>query len=108
VRHAGPARALALAGAVLELAADRAMTRRLHAEVRPAYDQPAHHAARACTMAGAALMAFGHRSRRAAVAGGLTLCAGSALERLAVIRAGRASAAEPAATVGPQRARLST
>ncbi|MEA2126480.1 MAG: hypothetical protein QOI80_3262 [Solirubrobacteraceae bacterium] len=98
-RHAAPARALALGGAALELVADHAMTRRPN--VRSAYDQPTHRAARACTVLGAALMA-GRRAR----AGGLALCAGSALQRLAVIRAGRISAADPAATIGPQRERL--
>jgi hypothetical protein len=104
--QAAPARALAVGGAALELVADAAMTRRLDARVRRAYAQPsvrtAHLAARACTVAGAALVA----ARRARV-GGLALCAGSALQRVAVIRAGRASAADPAATVGPQRERRS-
>ncbi len=103
--HAQPARALGIAGAALELGAGAIMERRLHPAVRSAYDVPTvkrvHHAARACALAGAGLLAFG-RARL----GGLTLCAGSALERLAVIRAGRASAEDPAATVAPQRERL--
>jgi hypothetical protein len=103
--HAAPARALAIGGAALELAADAAMSRRLGAEVRRAYEhrsvRPAHLAARACTVLGAALVAA-RRPRE----GGLALCAGSALQRIAVIRAGRASADDPAATVAPQRARL--
>jgi hypothetical protein len=103
--YAAPARALAIGGAALELAADAAMSRRLGAEVRRAYEhssvRPAHLAARACTVLGAALVAA-RRPRE----GGLALCAGSALQRIAVIRAGRASADDPAATVSPQRARL--
>ncbi|MEY2532111.1 MAG: hypothetical protein QOF29_21 [bacterium] len=102
--HAAPARALAIGGAALELAADAAMSRRLDPRVRNAYEhpsvRPAHLGARACTVLGAALVAA-RRPR----AGGLALCAGSALQRIAVIRAGRASAGDPAATVGPQRER---
>jgi hypothetical protein len=105
-RHAAPARVLGVAGAVLEVAADTVMTRRLEPRVRKAYEaptvRPAHLAARACTVGGAVLLARGQ-----ARAGGLALCAGSALLRLAVIRAGRASAADPEATVGPQRERVS-
>jgi hypothetical protein len=104
--HAAPARALAIGGAALELAADLAMSRRLDPRVRKAYEhrsvRPAHTAARACTAAGAALVAAGRRR-----AGGLALCAGSALQRIAIIRAGRASAADPVATVAPQRERVS-
>jgi hypothetical protein len=104
--HAAPAQALAVGGAALELAADAAMSRRLDPRVRQAFHdraaRPAHLAARVCTVAGAGLMAAGRRR-----AGGLALCAGSALQRIAVIRAGRASAADPEATIAPQRERVS-
>ena len=109
--HALPAQILAVGGALIETAADITMERRLHPKVRAAYEAPGvrgpHRAARACTVAGAALTIAGRRSRRAAVAGGLLLCAASALERLSVIRAGRASAEDPVATVTPQRERRS-
>lgn len=102
---AAPARALAVGGAALELAADTVMERRLHSAVRSAYRAPEvrrpHRAAKLCMVAGAALMA----DRRTLVPGGLALCAGSLLERTAIIRAGRASAADPAATTIPQRNR---
>jgi hypothetical protein len=98
---AAGARGPALAGAALEVAADTVMRRRLDPRVRSAYEdksvKPAHLAARACTVAGAGLVAA-----RQARLGGALLCAGSALTRVAVIRAGRASALDPAATVGPQ------
>lgn len=90
------ARSLALTGAAVELGADSLMRRGLDARVRLAYDDPVHHAARACTALGALLTARGARRT-----GGLALCAGSALTRVAVIRAGRASAADPVTTLRP-------
>ncbi len=105
---AAPARALAVGGAALELSADFLMERRLHPAVRPAYEAPEvkhpHLAARVCTAAGAGMMLRRDTMRW----GGLLLCAGSLLERVAIIRAGRASAADPAATVTPQRERASS
>ncbi len=102
---AAPARAMAVGGAALELIADVVMERGLHPAVRTAYEDTSvkrpHLAARACTLAGAALTF----DRRTVVAGGLALCAGSLLERVAVIRAGRVSAGDPVATVTPQRER---
>jgi len=111
VPAARAARALGVAGAAAELAVAHDMERRLDPRVRRSYeDGPArrpHRAARAATIAGAALLAAaGRRSRAAAVAGGLALCAGSALTRLAIFRAGSASADDPVQTVGPQRERL--
>ncbi len=46
------------------------------------------------------------RLRGAQAAGAMALLAGAAVERWAILRAGGESAADPAATVGPQRARL--
>ena len=105
---AAPARALAVGGAALELAADavdgappapegpRVLRRRrrppppprrpgVHGRRRRAHAPPPH-------------------ARRPAA---LALCAGSLLERVAVIRAGRVSAADPAQTVTPQKERSS-
>lgn len=107
VGSAAPARALAVTGAALELAADAVMERRLHPAVRSAFDPRLHWAARACTAAGAAALAVAGRARTGAIAGGLALAAGSALTRWAVVRAGQASAQDPAATVTPQRERIS-
>jgi hypothetical protein len=77
--------------------------------------EPYHHdprtarlskAARGLIAAGAGvIVARGRRSRAAAVAGGVLVLAGSALERFAIVSAGRASAADPKYVVGPQRAR---
>jgi hypothetical protein len=56
--------------------------------------------AKACTLAGAALLAW-----RRARTGAPLLVAGAALERWAVFTAGRASARDPKYTVAPQRSR---
>jgi hypothetical protein len=108
--HAAPARALGVAGAVVELAAGEAMRRRLDPVVRATYEAPGvaplDRASRVATLAGAALLAFGaRRSRAAAIAGGAALCAGSLMTRLAVFRAGTVSADDPDQTVVTQKAR---
>lgn len=107
---AGPARALAVAGSVLELTADAAMLRSLDPRVRSAYEtrpsKPLHSAARTLTATGAATVAVGGRTRFGALTGGAALMAGSLLQRWAIIKAGLFSAADPEATVGPQRDRL--
>ncbi len=109
VTEAGPARRLAVLGAGLELGAFRAMESRLGEVGGPYRDGRAGRLARAaevCTGAGAALAVLGGRRRRsAAVAAGALLCAGSLCTRFSVFRAGFESAADPAATVGPQRRR---
>jgi Polysulphide reductase, NrfD len=107
---AGPARRLAVAGALLELGAAGAMERRLGELAEPYHQGPAGRyarLARGCTVLGAATVAAaGARRRWAAVAGGGLLLAGSALERLAVYKAGFQSARDPKYVVKPQRARL--
>ncbi len=109
---AGPARRLLAAGAALELAAMQAMERRLGDLAEPYHRGRAGRfarAARTLTVAGAALVGTrGRRSRAAAVAGGAGVLAGAACQRWAVFEAGKASAADPRYTVGPQRARLTT
>jgi hypothetical protein len=105
---AGPARRLAVVGACLEVGATRAMEERLGSAGAPYRSGEAARlakAARTSTVAGAVLALAGRR-RAAAVPAGLLLAAGSLLTRLAVFRAGFESAADPAATVGPQRRRL--
>ena len=108
--NAAPARTMAVAGAVLELASDARMQRRLDPVVRRAYEvSPAralHGAARACVVGGACVAAaLGGRSRTAAVAGGAALVAGAALTRWAIFKAGIASSRDPDQTVAPQRER---
>ena len=109
--NAGPARAFAVAGALLELGAGAAMQRSLEPRVRATYQapsvRPAHVASRVLAATGAGLLAArGRRSRGAAVLGGSLLMAGSALSRWAVYKAGSVSAEDPAQTVGPQRERV--
>jgi Polysulphide reductase, NrfD len=107
---AGPARRLAVTGALLELGAAQAMERRLGELGEPYHQGPAGRLARlakAGTAAGAGLVAVAGRRRRglAAAGAGLVL-AGSVCERWAVYKAGFQSARDPRYVVGPQRARL--
>ena len=107
---AGPARRLAVTGAVVELAAGQVMERRLGELAEPYHQGAAGRYARlakGCTAAGAAAIGLaGRRRRPLAVAGAGLLLAGSALERLAVYKAGFQSARDPKYVVKPQRARL--
>jgi hypothetical protein len=111
VAEAGPARRLAVAGAGLEVAAFRTMEKRLGEAGAPYRTGAAGRlakAAEACSVAGAALVLAAGRRRPAAVAAGALLAAGRLLTRFAVFRAGFESAADPMATIGPQRERLGT
>lgn len=108
--HTGPARRAAFIGALGELAVDGTMRRRL-GPIGDVYERDRagrfHRAARATTVAGAALVAAGGGRRRPlAMVGSALLLAGSVCTRWAVYRAGFQSAADPVATLGPQRARL--
>lgn len=112
-------RRMALLGAAVETAADEVMHRHLRSvttgdartpDLASAYSSGTprrlHLAARCATLAGAGAIAASRQHRLAGALGGLALMAGSALERFAVFHAGRASAADPVYTVGPQRAGL--
>jgi DMSO reductase anchor subunit len=109
-RHAAPARRLTLIGTVTELAATEIMERRLGDLAEPYRTGPAAKLSRAAKLlgaGGAALVALrAERSRAAAVAGGAMVTAGSILYRWSVFRAGFQSAADPWATVRPQRERV--
>jgi hypothetical protein len=63
-------------------------------------------AATALTLAGAGVVAGLGRRRAGASAGGAMLIAGALCERWSIFRAGFQSAADPDATVGPQRAAI--
>ena len=107
--EAGPARRLALLGAGLELGATRAMEEGLGPAGQPYRGGEAGRLAslaRAATVAGAAVVVLRGRRRAPAVVAGGLLAAGSLLTRYAVLKAGFESAADPSATIGPQRARL--
>jgi formate-dependent nitrite reductase membrane component NrfD len=106
---AGPARRAAIGGVLAELGLMKAMVRRL-GFVGEVYTQgEAGRYARitkACTVAGATLLAAGgRRSRAAAVAGGTLVLAGELALRWSVFKAGFQSARDPRYTVLPQRER---
>jgi hypothetical protein len=109
-RDAAPARRLAVAGSLVEVAAATLMERRL-GDLGEPYHQGTPHklslAAKLLGAGGAAAVAAGGR-RRAWLArpGAASVLAGALCERLAVFRAGIASAEDPKYTVAPQRARL--
>jgi formate-dependent nitrite reductase membrane component NrfD len=108
--HAAPARRLALAGAASELVLTNVMERGLGQHGEP-YGQGAAHrfgnVSRACTTAGAALLAWrGASSRRVAVAAGALMSAGALAARWSVFKAGFQSAADPKYVVAPQRSAI--
>jgi hypothetical protein len=107
--RAGAARRLAVAGALLELAATKAMAMRLGQLIGEPYRQGAAgrftRLAKGCNAAGGALVAIGGRRRGASALGSGLLLAGSLFERMAVYQAGSQSAADPKYTVVPQRER---
>jgi Polysulphide reductase, NrfD len=109
-RHAGPARRLAVMGAAVEMGAVVVMERRLGELGRPYREggvATASRLAKGLTVAGAALAATpASRTRRGAGAAATLLTTGAILERWSVFLAGRRSASDPAATAGPQRARV--
>jgi formate-dependent nitrite reductase membrane component NrfD len=109
--EAAPARRMALAGAVLELAAERRMESSMGVAAEPLHQGRAGtlmRTSKALTLAGAAATVLGARSRIAGVAAGAALLTGSALTRFGIFEAGQASARDPKYTVVPQRERLST
>lgn len=111
IDRAAPARAMGVAGGVLETVASTVMERRLDHRIAASYEHPTvrplNLGAKACALGGAAVVGLaGRRSRAAAVAGGALLMAGSVLERWAIFKAGRVSAEDPLQTIGPQRDRV--
>lgn len=107
---AGPARRAAVAGTIAELGLMELMERRL-GFVGEVYRQGEagtyNKIAKACTVAGAALLAAGgKRSRAAAVTGGALVLAGEVALRWSVFKAGFQSARDPRYTVLPQKERL--
>ena len=107
--EAGPARRLAIGGAIVENVLMTAMERRLGLVGEPYKQGEAgkyNKLAKACTIGGAALLATaGRRGRVAAVTGGALVLAGEAALRWSVFKAGFQSARDPKYTVIPQRER---
>jgi hypothetical protein len=112
VGQAGPARRAALLGAATELAATRAMHRRLGFVAEPYRTGTGGRlmrVARVLTVAGAVgAGTVARRSRTGGLLSGLALLAGSAVTRFGVFRAGVDSTRDPKYVVRPQRERLST
>jgi formate-dependent nitrite reductase membrane component NrfD len=105
----GPARRLAVGGAVVELVAEARMERSMGLAAETLHTGRGGRlmrASRALTLVGALTTLLSGRSRAAGVVGGAALMAGSACTRFAVFEAGQASAADPKYTVVPQRQRV--
>ncbi|MDT4893566.1 MAG: hypothetical protein QOE97_2601 [Pseudonocardiales bacterium] len=109
VEQAGPARRMAVGGALLELAAAQRREAAMGIAAEPLHEGAAGgylRASKALTSAGALGAVFAGRSRLGAAASGLALLAGSACTRFGVFHAGQQSARDPKYTVVPQRERL--
>ena len=110
VSEAGPARRMAVGGALLELAAEHKMESAMGITAEPLHAGKAGQlmkASKALTILGAAGAALlGGRSRTAAAVSGAALLAGSACTRFGIFEAGQESARDPKYTVVPQRERL--
>ncbi|AGF72072.1 NrfD/PsrC family molybdoenzyme membrane anchor subunit [Corynebacterium halotolerans] len=110
VEEAGPARALAVAGAVGDVVA----TRTMDAQMDPVANEPMHQGrpgkflrlSEKLVIGGGLGALLGGRNRIVAAASGAALLAGSALTRFGVLHAGLNSAKDPRYTVEPQKRRL--
>ena len=110
VAEAGPARRLAIAGTIGEVAASRMIDGR-GGLVSDAFRSGRAHrlrlAAEVCNVAGVVAAAtVARRSRLGAVAAGLVVLGGSLLQRFGTFEAGVASTKDPRYVVVPQRERL--
>ncbi len=113
VKDAGPARRLAVGGALIEIGAVEAMKRRLGEPVAEPYERGESgrydKSAKILSSFGAGVTALAGRKRRwGAVLGGTLMLAGAAVERWSVFKAGFQSARDPRYTVMPQRERDGT
>jgi formate-dependent nitrite reductase membrane component NrfD len=109
VEETGPSRKMAVAGAAIELAAMHRVEHDHGIVSEPYHEGRAGvtlRAAKACTVAGAALTVVAGRRRAGSVVAGALLAAGSLLTRFAVFDAGMVSAKDPKYTVVPQRERI--
>ena len=109
LRESGPARRLAVGGAVLELAVQHRMEQAMGLTAEPLHAGRAGQLmrlSRALTTAGAVGAVVGHRSRVLSALSGASLVAGSACTRFGIFEAGQESAKDPKYVVIPQRERL--
>lgn len=106
--QAGPARVVAVMGAVVESVAGVVMERRLGLVGEPYRLGKAGgrmRAARVLTAGGGLLASIAGRSRTLTALSGLALTAGALCTRFGVLEAGRTSTADPKYTIVPQRQR---
>ncbi len=109
VADAGPARRMAVGGAVVELAMAQRMEHSMGISAETLRTGKAGRlmkASRALTIGGALGALFVGRYRTVAAVAGTALLAGSACTRFAIFEAGQVSARDPRFTVEPQRERL--
>ena len=110
VGQAGPARRMAVGGALLEFAVDQRMEAAMGLTAEPLHQGKAGSYLQVAkvlnTIGVAGTVLLGRRSRSAAVICGTALLAGSAFTRFGIFEAGQQSARDPKYTVVPQRERL--
>lgn len=105
----GPARRLAVGGAILELGAAHRREASMGIAAEPLHEGRAGtylQASKALTVAGVIGSVLGRRSRAASAVSGAALMAASACTRFGIFHAGQESARDPRYTVVPQRERL--
>jgi len=100
----GPARRMAVGGAVAEVAAGRAVAATGGSAYHEGRAGRITRLAEACAVAGATLVLVGRRAHLLRL-GGALLAVGAAATRFAVSEAGQASALDPRATTAAQKAR---
>jgi formate-dependent nitrite reductase membrane component NrfD len=106
--EAGPARRMAVAGVLAELAAEHRMEFSLGIAAEPLHQGKAGalmRVSRTLAAAGAVGAFVGRRDRRVSATAGAALVASSACTRFGIFYAGQESARDPKYTVVPQRAR---
>lgn len=110
VANNGPARVLAVAGAVGDVAATRALKDGVGEVMREAFETGKAgkylRAAEVLVVGGGIAAAAGGRHRVVGVLSGAALMAGSCLTRFGIMAAGKQSVADPKYVVEPQRERL--
>ena len=107
--ESGPARILAVGGAVADLAVSQRMENSMGITAEPMHDGLAGRylrAAKALTAGGTVLAVLGRRSRLVSMLSGAALLVGSVCTRFGIFHAGQQSAADPRYVVVPQRARV--
>jgi len=109
VAEAGPARAFAVGGALVELATEQQMEKSMGLSAETLHQgRPGRlmKASKALTVAGALGALVGRRNRVVSAVSGAALMVGSLCTRVGVYEAGIASAKDPKYTVVPQRERV--